>query len=180
MTPWAAQQPHVTRALSETDFTVPADDRYFEDYQAGAVCEYGYASVTEEEIIAFARRFDPQSFHVDPQLATAGPFGGLVASGWHTTGIFMRLFADHYLSRVASLGSPGVDELRWANPVRSGDVLRLRTTITGTRRSRSKPDRGIVHTQAELLNQHDRSVLSLVVVNLLGLREPGNEPGRPR
>jgi acyl dehydratase len=171
MTPWAAPQPYVTRALGETDFTAPADDRYFEDYLAGAVYEYGYARVTEEEIIAFARRFDPQSFHVDPQLAAAGPFGGLVASGWHTTGIFMRLFADHYLSQVASLGSPGVDELRWANPVRPGDVLRLRTTITGTRRSNSRPDRGIVHTQAELLNQDDRGVLSLMVVNLLGLRE---------
>jgi acyl dehydratase len=177
MTPWAAQQPPATRPLSETDFTVPADDRYFEDYQAGAVYEYGYVPVTEEEIIAFARRFDPQSFHLDPQLAETGPFGGLVASGWHTTGIFMRLFADHYLSQIASQGSPGVDELRWANPVRPGDVLRLRATITGTRRSKSKPDRGIVHTQAELLNQDDRSVLSLIAVNLLGLREPEGEPG---
>jgi acyl dehydratase len=175
MTSWAAQHDNATRTLGEADFTAPIDDRYFEDYQGGAVYEYGYATVAEEEVIAFARRFDPQPFHADPELATAGPFGGLIASGWHTAGIFMRLFADHYLSRVASLGSPGVDELRWPVPVRPGDRLRLRTTIIEARPSRSKPDRGLVRTRAELLNQDNRGALSLVVVNLLLLREPGDE-----
>jgi acyl dehydratase len=171
MTPsWAAAGPVTTRTLSEADFAVPVDGRYFEDYHAGAVYEYGYATVDEAELLAFARRFDPQPIHADPEFAAAGPFAGLIASGWHTAGIFMRLFADHYLSRVASLASPGIDELRWPAPARPGDRLRLRTHTTETRRSRSKPDRGLVFTHAELLNQHDRSVLSLTAMNLLKLR----------
>jgi acyl dehydratase len=175
MTSWAAQHDDATRTLGGADFAAPIDDRYFEDYQAGAVYEYGHATVAEEEVVAFARRFDPQPFHADPELAAAGPFGGLIASGWHTAGIFMRLFADHYLSRVASLGSPGVDELRWPVPVRPGDRLRLKATIIEARLSRSKPDRGLVRTRAELLNQDNRGALSLVVVNLLLRREPGDE-----
>jgi acyl dehydratase len=174
MTSPAARHDDATRTLGEADFAAPIDDRYFEDYQAGAIYEYGYATVAEEEVVAFARRFDPQPFHADPELAAAGPFGGLIASGWHTGGIFMRLFADHYLSRVASLGSPGVDELRWPVPVRPGDRLRLRTATIETRRSRSKPDRGVVRTRAELLNQDSLTALSLVAVNLLLLREPGD------
>lgn len=163
-----------TRTLSAADFTAPIGDRYFEDYQPGAVYEYGYASVTGEEIISFATRFDPQPIHIDASFAAAGPFGGLIASGWHTGGIMMRLFADHYLSHVASLASPGVDELRWATPVRPGDALRLRATIVEARRSRSKPDRGLVRTRAELLNQDDGCALSLVAMNLLRSREsPG-------
>lgn len=162
----------MTRTLSEADFAIPIEDRYFEDYKAGAVYEYGYASVSEEEIVTFAQRFDPQPIHVDSRFAASGPFSGLIASGWHTAGIFMRLFADHYLSRVASLGSPGIDELRWATPLRPGDSLRLRTTILDTRRSRSKPDRGLVRTRGELLNQDHQSALSLVAMNLLLLRDP--------
>jgi acyl dehydratase len=172
MTPsWAASDQGPTRTLSEADFAVPVDDRYFQDYRAGASYEYGYATVAEDEVLAFACRFDPQPIHIDPEFAAAGPFGGLIASGWHTCAIMMRLFADHYLSRVASLASPGIDELRWVAPVRPGDTLRLRTTTTRTRRSQSKPDRGLVLTHAELLNQHDRSVLSLMAINLLRLRE---------
>jgi len=165
-----------TRTLSVADFAVPIGDRYFEDYAPGAEYEYGYAEVSEPEIIAFARQFDPQPIHVDPGFAATGPFGGLIASGWHTTGIFMRLFADHYLSRVASLGSPGIDELRWPAPLRPGDALRLRTTILQTRRSQHKPDRGLVHTRAELLNQHDHTVLSLIAMNLLRLRTIPDQP----
>lgn len=160
----------MTRTLSEADFAVPIGARYFEDYQAGAVYEYGYAAVDEAEIVAFARRFDPQPIHADAESAAAGPFAGLIASGWHTGGIFMRLFADHYLSQVASLASPGIDELRWPAPVRPGDTLRLRATVAETRPSRSKPDRGLVFTHAELLNQDDRTVLSLTAMNLLKLR----------
>ena len=163
---------NATRTLSDSDFSARIGDRYFEDYAAGAVYEYGYASVSEPDIIAFAERFDPQPIHVDPRLAAAGPFGGLIASGWHTAGIAMRLIADHYLSRVASLASPGVDELRWPAPVRPGDSLRLRTAIMETRQSRTKPDRGFVRTRAELLNQDDQIVLSLVAMNLLRLRNP--------
>ena len=99
----------MTRTLGQADFAVPIDDRYFEDYEVNAVYEYGYATVNADEIVAFAERFDPQAMHVDAQYAAVGPFGGLIASGWHTAGIFMRLYADHYLSRVASLTSPGID-----------------------------------------------------------------------
>jgi len=161
-----------TRTLSEDDFAVGVADRYFEDYVAGAVYEYGYASVTEAEIIAFAERFDPQPIHVDADFAARGPFGGLIASGWHTAGIAMRLIVDHYLSQVASLTSPGIDELRWPTPVRPGDTLRLRTMILETRRSRSKPDRGLISTHAELFNQHGQTALSLIAMNLIQLRNP--------
>jgi acyl dehydratase len=164
--------PARTGTLGEQDFAVPIDDRYFEDYQAGAVYEYGYITVSEAEILDFARAFDPQPIHVDPRFAAQGPFGGLIASGWHTAGIMMRLFADHYLSRVASLASPGIDELRWPAPVRPGDSLRLRARVAGARRSRSRPDRGLVRTAAELINQDDQVVLSLTAMNILRARRP--------
>jgi acyl dehydratase len=159
-----------TRTLSQDDFAAPIDDRYFEDYTPGAVYEYGYLGVTEEEIVGFAEQFDPQPMHVDRAFAKTGPFGGLIASGWHSAGLLMRLLVDHYLSRVASLASPGVDEVRWAVPLRPGDTVRLRTTITDARPSRSKPDRGLVRTRAELLNQDGQSPASLVAVNILRLR----------
>jgi acyl dehydratase len=164
--------PPSTRTLSDDDFAAPIDDRYLEDYVAGAVYEYGYITVTEAEILEFARTFDPQPIHTDLEFAAAGPFGGLIASGWHTAGIMMRMFADHCLSRVASLASPGIDELRWPAPVRPGDSLRLRATIVEARRSRSKPDRGLVRTRAELINQNDETVLQLTAMNILGARHP--------
>ena len=161
-----------TRTLGDSDFTVPIDDRYLEDYTPGAVYEYGSITVTEAEILDFARAFDPQPIHTDPAAAAQGPFRGLIASGWHTTGIMMRLFADHYLSRVASLASPGVDEIRWPAPVRPGDSLRLRVTVAEARRSRSKPDRGLVRTHAELISQDGGTVLTLTAMNLLRARQP--------
>jgi acyl dehydratase len=162
-----------TRTLSEADFAAPLTDRYFEDYLTGAVYEYGYASVTEPEIIEFARRFDPQPMHVDPEWAATGPFGGIIASGFHTAGLFMRLYVDHYISRVASLASPGLDEIRWPIPVRPGDKLWIRTTVLETRRSKSKPDRGLVHTRGEMFTDDDRQVLSLTALNFLQARNAG-------
>jgi acyl dehydratase len=160
-----------TTVPAPTDnFTHPIEDRYFEDYVPGAVHVFGSSTLTEQDILDFARRFDTQSFHTDPVAAQAGPFQGLIASGWHTTAVMMRLYADHYLSKVASLASPGVDELRWQRPVRPGDTLSVRATITHTRISRSKPDRGIVHTQVEVLNQHGETVLTMTVMNMLGRR----------
>ena len=164
--------PRETRTLSDKDFAAPIDDRYFEDYTPGAVYEYGYITVSEADILDFARAFDPQPIHVDPAFAAQGPFGGLIASGWHTAGIMMRLFADHCLSRVASLASPGIDELRWPAPVRPGDSLWLRATFVETRRSRSKPDRGLVRTEAELINQNDQVVLTLTAMNIIRARHP--------
>jgi len=160
-----------TRTLSDHDFAAPIDDRYFEDCQQGAVCEYGYITVTETEILDFARAFDPQPIHVDRDFAAQGPFRGLIASGWHTGAIMMRLFADHYLSRVASLASPGIDELRWPAPLRPGDSVKLRVTTVETRRSRSKPDRGLVRSHAELITRNDETVLTLTAMNLLRARD---------
>jgi acyl dehydratase len=161
-----------TRTLSDDDFAAPIDDRYLEDYVPGAVYEYGYVAVTETDILDFARQFDPQPMHVDPEFAGRGPFHGLIASGWHTAGIMMRMFVDHYLSRVASLASPGLDELRWPAPVRPGDSLRLRATVVEARRSRSKPDRGLVRTQSELINQNEEVVLRVTAMNIIGARTP--------
>jgi acyl dehydratase len=129
--------------------------------------------VTEAEILEFARVFDPQPIHVDPVFAAEGPFGGLIASGWHTTAIFMRLLADHYISRVASLASPGIDELRWPAPLRPGDSVRLRATILEARPSRSKPDRGLVRTRAQLISQNDEDVLRLDAMNIIRRRPAG-------
>jgi acyl dehydratase len=126
--------------------------------------------VTEAEIVEFATRFDPQPIHVDAAYAAAGPFGGLIASGWHTAGLFTRMFVDHYISHVASLASPGVDELRWPVPVRPGDRLHMRTTILEARGSKSRPDRGIVRTRCELFNQDDRQVFHQIAVNFFRRR----------
>ena len=152
-------------------FTTPIDERYFEDYISGAAYEFGSIAVEEAEIISFSKRFDPQPFHTDPAAAAESVYGGLIASGWHTAGLMMRLFADHYLSHVASLGSPGVDELRWLEPVRPGDTLSIHLTVTDARQSRSKPDRGILHTYCETLNQRGQVVMTMKAVNLLACRE---------
>ena len=147
-----------------------AKDRYFEDYIPGAVFEYGEIQVSEGEIIEFARRFDPQEMHIDPAAAARGRFGGLIASGWHTAAMMMRLLADNFLPKEASLGSPGIDELRWLHPVRPGDALRLRVCVLEATRSRSKPDRGLVRTLIEVLNQNGEIVMSLKAMNIIGCR----------
>ena len=115
--------------MTTANFSNPIDDRYFEDYVTGSTYEFGDIAVSEAEIIEFAGRYDPQDFHTDPAAAMKSPFGGLIASGWLTAALMMRLFADHYLSRNASLSSPGIDELRWKKPVRPDDRLRIRVTV---------------------------------------------------
>jgi acyl dehydratase len=156
--------------MKPATFATPIDQRFFEDYIPGAVYEFGSIAVEEEEIISFAKRFDPQPFHTDPEAAAKSMYGGLIASGWHTASLMMRLFVDHYLSHVASLGSPGVDELRWLYPVRPGDTLSIRVTVTETKRSRSKPDRGVLHSFCESLNQHGQVVMTMKAINLLACR----------
>jgi acyl dehydratase len=141
--------------------------RYFEDYVPGTVAEYGPIVVGEAEILEFARRYDPQPFHLDPEAAQSGPFGGLIASGWHTAAMMMRVLVDNYFSPESSLGSPGIDELRWSRPVRPGDALRVRVTILEAKRSRSRPDRGLVRARVEVLNQAAEVVMSLVPMNLI-------------
>ena len=157
--------------MKNSRLTVAVDSRYFEDYLVGSVHEYGSIAVEEDEVIAFAKRFDPQPFHTSAESAKETIFGGLIASGWHTAGLMMRLFADHFLSKVASLGSPGIDELRWKMPVRPGDELSIRVTVQEKRRSRTKPDRGIVHSFIEVINQHSEVVMSMKAVNIF-LRRP--------
>jgi acyl dehydratase len=144
--------------------------RYFEDYAEGAVFTAGAMPVTEADIIDFARKYDPQEMHTDPEAASRGYFGGLIASGWHTGAMMMRLFADNFLSPVSSVASPGLDELRWLKPVRPGDVLSLRVTILQTRRSRSRPEQGIVRSLVEVLNQHGEAVMTMKPISLIRCR----------
>ena len=151
-------------------FAHAIDDRYFEDYIEGEVHELGSIAVEHDEVIAFARRFDPQSFHTDAEAAKRSPFGGLIASGWHTAGLMMRLFVEQYLTHVASLASPGMDELRWLKPVRPGDTLSVRVTVLKATPSRSKPDRGAVTSLIEVFNQSGEAVMTLKPVNMIARR----------
>lgn len=141
--------------------SIPVQERYFEDYQEGEVFEFGSYEITEQEIIEFATRYDPQYFHTDREAAKQSHFGGLVASGWMTGSILMRLMVDGFVSPKSSMGSPGLDELRWLEPVRPGDVLRGRATINSMRHSKSKPDRGIMNVSWEVINQNEVVVLSV-------------------
>jgi acyl dehydratase len=152
--------------------SVPVEERYFEDYQDGEVFEFGSYEITEEEIIEFATRYDPQYFHTDREAAKESVFGGLVASGWMTGSILMRMMVDGFIAKKASMGSPGLDELRWLAPVRAGDTLRGRATVESTRVSQSKPDRGIVHTCWEVLNQDD-----VIVMRVRGMGMYRTRPG---
>ncbi len=144
--------------------------RYFEDYLLGTTYECGTISFDEASIINFAKEFDPQPFHVNPVAAASGPFGGLIASGWHTAALTMRLLVENYLSAEASLGGAGADEVRWPYPVRPGDTLRVRATVVESRRSLSKPDRGIIKTLAEAANQDGRTVMRCTAINFLRVR----------
>ena len=143
---------------------------FFEDFRPGEVTETGSVTVTKEEILAFARQFDPQPFHVDEEAAQRSPYGGLIASGWHTASLCMRLIVALLGPGSGSLGSPGVDELRWLKPVRPGDVLSARLTVTECLPSRSKPDRGIVKSIIEMRNQHGDVVVSSKGLSLFGRR----------
>jgi len=147
--------------------------RYFEDYVPGFTADCGSFSLNEAEIVAFAEKYDPQPFHVDPAGAKDGPYGGLIASGWHTTSMMMRHLVDYYVSPESSLGSPGIDDIRWPRPVRPGDKLRVQVTVLEARRSASKPDRGIVKSRAELINQDGDLVMKLTANNFILLRDPG-------
>ena len=134
---------------------------YFEDLAPGTVLEFGDAEMTAAAIIEFARQFDPQPFHLDPEAAKHSLFGGLCASGWHTASVMMRLWVDNYLSPEASLGSPGVDEVRWHRPVFPGDRLSCRIEVLDATPSRSKPFMGTVRSKCQVLNQNSDVVMSL-------------------
>lgn len=148
------------------------DARCFEDYPQGLTVEYGPIAVSEADIIAFGRQFDPQPFHVDPQSAASRHIGGVIASGWHTASLMMRLLVDHFLPRRAGLASPGIDELRWLAPVRPGDGLSVRISVTEARRSRTKPDRGLVQTFNEVVNERGEVVMTVKTMTLMRCRIP--------
>ncbi|MBV8579663.1 MAG: MaoC family dehydratase [Candidatus Eremiobacteraeota bacterium] len=135
--------------------------RYLEDFITGSVAEAGSVLVTEDEILDFARSYDPQPFHTDPAAAKNWPYGGLIASGWHTAAMMMRLVVDNFIDGETSLGSPGLGPIRWKLPVRPGDVLRVRARVLDNRRSQSKPDRGTVTLEVEVLNQCDEVVMTV-------------------
>ncbi|WP_114970558.1 MaoC family dehydratase [Rhodoferax ferrireducens] len=135
-------------------------NRWFQDYVPGETFEFGDYLITEAEIIAFASRYDPQPFHVDAGAAAQSSFGGLVASGWMTGAVLMRMMCDHFISTVSAMGSPGVDQLRWLVPVRPGDRLHARVTVIDVCPSRSKPDRGTVTLRQEAINQDGDVVMS--------------------
>jgi acyl dehydratase len=148
--------------------------RYWEDFHVGDVTEVGPVDVTEEDVIAFATRFDPQPFHVDPEAGKRSPFGGLIASGWHTVALFMSMFVPAVLLDSASLGSPGVEQLRWTAPVRPGDRLTGRSTVIEVRASRTNAHRGTVLTTNEMFNERGELVLTMTVWGHFRRRVPAD------
>jgi acyl dehydratase len=145
--------------------------KYFEDFVAGDSIELGSVEVTEGAILKFAHEFDPQPFHIDPVAAKATPFGGLIASGWHTCAMYMRLMYDGMLADSSSQGASGMEELRWLEPVRPGDTLTARYTVLEVQRSSTKPHRGTVMFQSEMLNQNNEVVLRMKGRGLYGTRD---------
>jgi acyl dehydratase len=137
--------------------------KYFEDLEVGETMRFGRYEVTREEILEYARQFDPQPFHVDEEAARASLFGGLIASGWHTGAMMMRMVADHMTPAVATSGAMGFDQLRWLRPVRPGDVLSVESVVLEKVAPR-RPDRGTVKMESRVRNQRDEVVLSLVTL----------------
>jgi acyl dehydratase len=150
--------------------------RYFEDFAAGQSYELGVHHLTRDEIVAFAEEFDPQPFHLDEDAARHSPFKGLVASGWHTTALFMRLYVNGLLGASAGMGSPGIEELRWLRPARPGDTLQGRFTVLETWPSQNHPGRGTVRARCELLNQAGEPVLEMTARGFFARRPGAREP----
>ena len=145
---------------------------YFEDFPAGRVDESPPRTITREEMLDYARKYDPQPFHLDEAAAKKTIYGGLIGSGWLTVAVMMRLLWETVLQNVVSLGSPGSDEIRWLKPVRPGDTLRARFTILEAIPSRSKPDRGVVKTLTEIFNQDGEIVMTQRGMGMFGRRPP--------
>lgn len=139
---------------------------YFDDIEVGAVRHTASHTVTKGEIVAFAREFDPQPFHIDEAAAKAGPYGSVIASGWHTAAMMMRLIVDQFAGQVASAGSPGFDKLRWLKPVFPNDTLHVRSTCIDKAPSKSRPNLGTCKFTTEVLNQNDEVVMSLITIGL--------------
>jgi acyl dehydratase len=146
---------------------------YWEDFKVGDSAPIGERVVDKEEVIAFATAYDPQPFHIDEAAARESMFKGLIASGWHTVAMTMRMMCDSYLNRSASLGSPGVDNVRWLKPVRPGDTLKGRRVVLETRASQSRPEMGVVKMRWEISNQHDELVMTMEGFGMFQRRTPG-------
>lgn len=147
-----------------------SEHRYFEDFVVGSTRELGSRLITEEEIVAFAKQYDPQPFHVDKEAATKSIYGGLISSGWMTCAVMMRMLVDNMSEGTASMGSPGVDQIRWLKPVLAGDTLTMIIRVLEARPSTSKPDRGVVRTQWEASNQHGELVCTVNGMGMYGRR----------
>jgi acyl dehydratase len=143
---------------------------YWEDFAAGTVREFGQMPVSREAVLEFARQFDPQPFHLDDEAAAGSLFGRLSASGWHTCAMAMRMMCDDYLLDSASLGSPGIDQLKWLKPVCPGDTLSMRLTVLEARVMNSRPGVGLVRSRWEVLNQLDEPVLTMEGWGMFGRR----------
>lgn len=146
---------------------------FWEDFVEGSVAEYGARLVTADDIVAFAAEFDPQPMHLDEAAARATMLGGLAASGWHTCALMMRIIADGFVGRSASMGSPGVEEAKWLRPVRPGDHLTVRARVLEKRPSKSRPGMGTVKFLFEVVNQDGGVVMTLISPMMLGRREEG-------
>lgn len=149
---------------------------YFEDVAVGEVMRFGRYEVTKDEIVEFARQFDPQPFHLDEEAGRTSPFGGLIASGWHTGAMFIRMVAEHMTPRTATQGALGFDDLKWIRPVRPGDVLSVESTVTEKVESRSRPDRGTVKILSRVLDQQGEAVMSLTSLVIFMRRSPAPVP----
>lgn len=152
---------------------MPEPKLYWEDFEPGAVAIYGPRLVTREEIVAFAAEFDPQPMHLDEAAASATLLGGLGASGWHVCCLLMRMICDGFVLEAASMGSPGVDEVRWLKPLRPGTQVRLRATILDKRASKSRLDRGFVNFHFEMLDDTDAVLTTLTTPLMVLRRVPG-------
>ena len=150
-----------------------APEIWFEDFFEGQEIPFGSVTVDRDEVLDFARRYDPQSFHVDEAAAAKSIYGGVIASGWHTGAMMMRLLCDGLFLRAASMGSPGLDQLRWVRPVRPGDTLTLTGRVLSAKASRTKPDRGSVDISYKVHNQHGELAMTFQAVTMFGRRNPG-------
>ena len=149
----------------------------FEDIEIGQVTEGGYKFVDRREVIRFATLYDPQPFHIDEAAAKASIFGGLIASGWHTLGMMMRMLVDHAQGRLAGMGSPGCEDIRWLQPVRPGDILHFRSECIEKTASRSKPDRGVAKFKVTVMNQRDEPVMTVTTIGMYRRRQDGSATG---
>ncbi|HXV07392.1 MAG TPA: MaoC family dehydratase [Burkholderiales bacterium] len=146
---------------------------YWEDFKPGDTFPLGERVMDRDEMLAFARQFDPQPFHVDEAAAKRSMYGGLIASGWHTVALVMRMMCDSYLNQSASLGAPGVDNVRWLKPVRPGDTIRAQRTVLESRASQSRPEMGLVKTRWEVFNQSGELVMTMEGTGMFQRRTPG-------